>query len=84
MRLYWELAEEAFSYIPPQLEQFMNGVSSIVALIGVIFVASSVYFFEEKPLPPEDFSKSHIAPMVIGFAALALVSSYWHPLSITL
>lgn len=62
----------------------MNQISSIVALVGVIFVAASVYFFEEKPLPPEDFSKSHVVPIVIGFATLALISSYWHPLSATL
>jgi hypothetical protein len=58
--------QETWNSIPPQIEDFMNLVSSVLTLVGVLLVTSSVYFFEPAPLP-----RKRLANRIS-------LRSYWH------
>lgn len=61
----------------PPLEKWMNFLSSFFTLVGTILTAGTVYVWSRQPHPPEKFSLSIAAPLVIVGAIVGIGFLFW-------
>ena len=77
-KLTSQFADDVISRLSPKtgesvLDVAANYVSPILVLAGTMLTALSIYFYSERPTPPENISVYFVAPIVIGSCVVAIM-----------
>jgi hypothetical protein len=71
--IFYGVASRMTSSVWPVLEKWMNPISAFLTIVATLITAVAIYFYRPDPYPPEKFSKTVSAPLVIMACLGALV-----------